>query len=407
MISKARDQILGEYFLNSFIIKCNVDIDFENLSNSDTYLQLGSFLHEYIHFLQNASTTYGYINMAYFYAKTMNILYKVKNNAGKEVKRIIRDSSEIEQAGNICNITMGCAEAWTYDNYNYIEIINTVFQRDNFYGEEYDMAVVPILKLRLVKDGKSETKDFEFGAMAIMESMSSILERHFYGTSYSCVQPQYDICKILWNYIAPQQYADREDLIVAACECSLMYENPGSLFYNIVKHIISKEKKELAINDIVDIFKSSFKPSFDEQHKIYFDEMNRLFGDLVPHKNDFCKFLNNYVTDFCNKLFLLRKYNFHFLSDLMIKSSSEAKQGLIAIMKNTKAIPLIISNNYEIYSGHEQTDKMGMINYLAIYSFNRMFGVSGKNQCYMVDVCKRMGDSMINDKCYTLPMGKS
>ena len=62
MISKARNQILGEYFLNWFIIKCNVDIDFENLSNSDTHNQLGTFFHEYIHFLQNASTTYGNMN---------------------------------------------------------------------------------------------------------------------------------------------------------------------------------------------------------------------------------------------------------------------------------------------------------------------------------------------------------
>ena len=38
------------------------------------------------------------------------------------------------------------------------------------------------------------------------------------------VQPRYDICKIVWNYFAPQ-YADKEELIVAACECSLMYEN--------------------------------------------------------------------------------------------------------------------------------------------------------------------------------------
>ena len=42
--------------------------------------------------------------MAYFYAKTMNILHKVYNSSDKEIKRIIQDNSEIEFAGDFCNI---------------------------------------------------------------------------------------------------------------------------------------------------------------------------------------------------------------------------------------------------------------------------------------------------------------
>lgn len=266
MISKARDQILGEYFLNWFIIKCNVDIDFENLSNSDTHNKLGTFFHEYIHFLQNASTTYGNMNMRYFYAKTMNILYNICNSSEKEIRRIIKDSSQIEFAANFYNITMGDVDAWTYDSYDYIKIIDAVFVRNEIYGDEYEQAIVPILRLQLFKSGKEEIKEFEFGAMAIMESMASLLERHFYDKVFLGVQPQYDICKILWNYYAPQ-YADREELIVAACECSLMYENPASIFYNITKHIISKEEKALSINDIANIFKTSIKPNFEKAHE--------------------------------------------------------------------------------------------------------------------------------------------
>ena len=405
MISKARNQILGEYFLNWFIIKCNVDIDFENLSNSDTHNQLGTFFHEYIHFLQNASTTYGNMNMKYFYAKTMNILYNIYYSSEKEIKRIVQNNPYVEFAENFYNITMGDVEVWTYDSYDYIRIIDAFFVKDEIYGDEYEHAIVPKLRLQLFKGVKAEIKEFEFGAMAIMESMTSLLERHFYDKVFVGVQPQYDICKILWNFLAPQ-YKDKEELIVAACECSLMYENPASIFYNITKHIISRKEKPLNIDDIANIFKKSIKPDFEKAHKENFEEMNRLFGDLVPYKNEFCNLLNKYVCNFCNELFSLRKSNYHFLSDLMVKTSSDSRRGLLAIMNKTKAMPLIISKNNEVYSGHEETDKMGMVSYLAFYSFNKMFGISGNNQCYMLDVCKGIGDDRVNSVCICCPWEK-
>jgi hypothetical protein len=184
MISKARSQTLGTYFLNSFVVKCNVKINFENVSESDTYDKLGTFFHEYIHFLQSASTTYGNINMAYFYASTMNALYKVCHNPTDEVNRIVNDNPQTEVAGGICDITMGDAEQWTYEDYDSILIVDTVYKMEDTFESEYEMATTPVLLLKVCKKDEKKIKSFNFGAMAIMESMASLLERYLYNTRY-------------------------------------------------------------------------------------------------------------------------------------------------------------------------------------------------------------------------------
>ena len=73
-----RSETLGEYYQDCFIIKCNIPIDFDNPVNSDTADALGTFFHEYFHFLQNAMTTYGNFRMAIFYARMMNIYYQLE-----------------------------------------------------------------------------------------------------------------------------------------------------------------------------------------------------------------------------------------------------------------------------------------------------------------------------------------
>lgn len=408
MIDLARDQILGEYFLNSFVIKCNVSINFENMSDSDTYDKLGSFFHEYIHFLQNASTTYGNINMGNFYAKIMGILYGIQNSQGTKISRLIHYNQDIEFADDICNITMGDAEAWTYDNYDYIKIIDTVFKYDEALGKEYEQAMIPVLRLQLFKKGRTEIREFSFGAMAIMESMASLIERHLYNKDFMGTQLQYDICMILWNYFVPERFVDKAELVLAMCEYSLMYDNPGSIFYGIVKCFISKiEKDEIKISDIESIFKTNIKPNFEETYKHYYKEMNRLFCDLVPYENSFCDSLNVYVRNFCNKLFGLRTANSHFLADLMVMDSFNARRELVGIMNKTKAIPLIISNKNELYSGYEQSNKMGMTNYLALYSFKGLFGINGKNQCYMYEICKAIDNERVDDRCVYCPWEKA
>lgn len=398
MISKTRSETLGMYFLNSFVVKCNVKINFENVSESDTYDKLGTFFHEYIHFLQSASTTYGNINMAYFYASTMNILYKVCKNPTDEVNRIVHDNPQTEVAGNICNITMGDAEQWTYEDYDSISIVDTVYKVDDTFDSEYEMATTPILNLKVCKKDEEDIKLFNFGAMAIMESMASLLERYLYNIRYQGKQVQYDICSILWDYFAPQ-FVGRNDLVVAACECSLMYENPGLTYFTILKVIISKRKGEIDVNDILIIFKKSIKPNFEEIYKKYYSEMIRLLCDLVPKHNSYSDTLNSYVCEFCHKLFDLRNKDNIFLTDLMLLEPNVAKHALLKLMDETKAIPLIINEDNDVYSAFEQENKMDMTNYLALYSFKRLFGINGKNECFMLDICKKNSGRYVNESC--------
>jgi hypothetical protein len=178
-----------------------------------------------------------------------------------------------------------------------------------------------------------------------------------------------------------------------------MYENPGLTYYRTVESILSKMRGEIDVKDILIIFKSSIKPNFEETYKKYYNEMIRLFCDLVPKYNLYSDVLNYYVCEFCYKLFVLRNKDNIFLAKLMALEPNEAKHAILKLMDETKAIPLIITDDNEVYSAFEQKNKMDMTNYLALYLFKSLFGINGKKECFMLNICKKNSSRYVNDNC--------
>jgi hypothetical protein len=223
-----RSESYGSYYEDCFIIKLNTDLDFENLGNSDNSIELGTFIHEYLHFLQNISTTYGNFSLAVYYAKVMDILYNLANKKNKDISKILPINKDIEYQVTKCEIARGDMDSWTYECYDFICIEAVIFQPDESM-EEYQKDVLPVVKLLLAKDHKVEHKELNFGAMCIMESMADMLERKAYGRSKAGEYPQYDICEKLWAFFFQDNHDN--ELLFRLCEYALMGENPGQDFY--------------------------------------------------------------------------------------------------------------------------------------------------------------------------------
>ena len=62
----------GSYLPAFLYIQLNENIDFQNFENQPDEVK-GTFMHEYCHFLQDVSTTYGYTN---FLSYIQGFLYK-------------------------------------------------------------------------------------------------------------------------------------------------------------------------------------------------------------------------------------------------------------------------------------------------------------------------------------------
>lgn len=405
MKTKLRSETLGEYFLNSFIIKCNKKIDFDDISKSDDINSLGTFFHEYMHFLQNISTTYGCMSMTYYYANTMNILFEISNSKNSKIPRVIPNNNEsVEYLANIYNLTLGDTDLWTYECYDDIRIVDIQINSEEWIEDKYKNATTPTIVLETKKNGKIVKKNFQFGAMAVMESMASLFERIIYNKRFLGKQVQYNICEILWDYLLPRKF-NQIHLVFLACECALMYDNPGLIFYSILKFCLCEENDELNKAKIIDAFRNSIRPSYIDTYNNYYNEMIKHFDDLVPPNNMFCKDLSEHVKGFLKKIYDLRTLNVHFLTDIISGDNEiSSKVLIIDLMKNTNAIPLIIDSDNEILSGlKQQLNKMDMTNNLALYSFNQFWGIRGKNRCFMLEICEKNSKDLIDNRCTECP----
>lgn len=168
------------YYLPAFLyIWLNDSIDFQNFENHSDEVK-GTFIHEYCHFLQDVSTTYGYSN---FLCLIQEFLYKVRKEKTESDKDIIE------------------------------------YNRD-FHGlhrgdKEIEFDIFFINRIEVRKD--------------------ELLEELYPGSNAKMVMVKYNGNKEI------QLFAENEVWIIALCELSLLELDSGLFFIKVLR--LMKEKK--------------------------------------------------------------------------------------------------------------------------------------------------------------------
>lgn len=239
------------FYLPSFLrihIETNENLqDLNTLKDNDG----ATYLHEYIHFIQDITTTYGLQNIERIvdYMKYVNnFVVKLPKESTFDVP-IIPDSS----AGNV------------YTNYKLNKIYDGNGDEDaaEFIDYRYCSKKVTIgsttedmryIKVRY-KTSKEE-KFFVFGAECIVESMAWIIETECYPNNlHSSDQPPdlpYKSAEKLVELIFPEFGHDRLN-ILALCDASLRTFHPGDFFYQTLLHIKDKGFRVCSPEDVYKI----------------------------------------------------------------------------------------------------------------------------------------------------------
>lgn len=390
----------GEYYQDCYIIKLAVDVNFENIGFSDNFEQFGTLIHEYIHFLQNMSTCYGYVSMAVFYAKMLNILHLLGTCSDNIVSRIITNNKDIERFVARQEIALGDKDSWTYEAYDFISIEGFSLIKDE-YMDEYVDSTVPLVNLVLVRERIIERKTLNFGAMCIMESMADMLERHIFGKSKNGEFVQYDICEKLWEYVFGNDVNQRK-LVFRCCEYSLMYENPGQIFYCALV-FLKKNVVHITTEAIDEFFLNILKPFYLNRFDDWYNEMMRLFGQLVPMDNSQLRPLRNYIEYFSDYFHNLQKEKPIIFTNIFSLCPEMAKLKIIEFMH--VACPLIINKDNEVYvSDLLENNKLGLEEYAAFYALYRMTGIKGVKHCLLTEYCKVNTNCKVTQCCYVKPL---
>ena len=214
----------GAYESSYFVmtVPTESDIDIRNMSDED----FSVFFHEYIHFLQDITSFYGYMGIfahGEYIRRAVNGIYKMPKRFHVPIT--------VEDDGDFVVLNKDIAELSLGDkgDLSFVHIKRAFIEEFQIT----DSFSIPELHINAVTDRGQE--ELILGAYAIRENMAYLLERKCttkYRRSYDF---PYQIVEILAEHMCPGKLSD--DDLIALCDVSLQCSVPGYGLYQHLKAI--------------------------------------------------------------------------------------------------------------------------------------------------------------------------
>lgn len=232
----------GEYIPAFFemYLKIDGEIDLNKLTEKDFSL----FFHEYIHFLQDITTTYG-LTTCYAYGEyvqsVVNDIY-ARGQQTFEVPYIYDNNKDnIRLNEQVQKVTLGDWDTniETLDNVNvFVEDFKLEF------GKEQNLPSIPTVCIQA-----NEDDIISFGASAIKESIAYIMERCCCKEYEESDEFPYSSAEKVASSIFPE-FGQRILNVLALADCSLMFSNPGHVFVDMLYQFRDKKYNPEKAQDI-------------------------------------------------------------------------------------------------------------------------------------------------------------
>lgn len=341
----------GEYYPAFFEMKLKIDGKLDLNSCSD--MEFALFFHEYIHFLQDITTSYG-LTKCYSYGE---YIQSVVNDIVKKPKGYISvpylydDNKDNVMLGDyLSDITEGDSSDESFVDFS----TNVKIERETIDNLPYEHKDLKSLYMpTLTADDGSI---FAIGAYCLKESIAYILQKQITEDKGHLPDYPYSAAERIVAAIYPE-FGSNILNVLALADCCLMFSNPGDVFCQMLQQM--KEKKYLPA-----------KP-----HDIYFHLKDAKIGRGERMTDPFANFaalveevrskLKSYynnplypelhepyhkwidiVLDYAKKLRLERPA---FLLD-MAYGSNGRKNATIAEIINTIGTPLMRNKRQEYFS---------------------------------------------------------
>lgn len=238
-------------------------------------------------------------------------------------------------------------------------------------------------------------KALDFGAMLVMESMANMIEKHLYPQKKYGYQVQYDICELLAKYVT-DEFAIKSGNIAALCDASLMYDNPGMVFYATLTLIAKEKFVPQNINEVYEFVFSRYEPQHSSIYNKYYLYCIESINKVIPQNNPHYLKLNRYVVSAFESCKQKRQNENDFITKIFELPPVEGKSYLCKVM-NDLEMPLIIDNNNQTYSTMEDTgSEANMLLVPALFSMFLL--MSSDNTCVvcdMINICSAQYKKML------------
>lgn len=248
-------ETLGYYEPGFFHLRLNTSsniLDLNNLFNSGQNKQLSStFLHEYIHFLQEVTSTNGLLN-GYFYIdliKDINRKIRESKNIKFKVPVEIDNEFNTKAKMELNEVYRGNYKLTSYAKYDFYEKETT-----EIIDKEGKSIKPTKFKIHYTDIQTREKKYFYFGHTCLKEQIAHSIQNAYAETEHPDIP--YQIAEQIVNIEYPNFGGANYKFIVALCDSSLMSFHPAQMFFNTIERM---KKENFSPKNCKEIYDFAFK----------------------------------------------------------------------------------------------------------------------------------------------------
>lgn len=389
---------MGTYLPAFFDLYLNTDKSMNGLSIqvlSDA--EKSAFFHEYIHFLQDVTSTCGLFNI-YVINETFRLV--ATQCAIQNPFRLPANIHSNELSDNVLlnlyinKVTFGEERDYPYPS---IKITQVAFDdAANATSKSKNINHIPIVKFQ------SFGTWWKFGYNEIMESMAYILQR-LCTNSYRSPEFPYMTAEKVAEFICPDFAKDILN-IMALCDVALMTNQPGAYYVKYisdiargVKHISCPEDIYNDFYDIEGTDCNGVQMSSIEHYTFLYKAAKQALKSYIAIPCIRCK-LNKWIDLVLDTGYSIRKNRRYFYLELARGGDMLSNNTFIKLFDSI-GTPLMHNNHgeYGRFPGHPKDYGDVMQYLLAIYPIYNSFcnGVTDENgktiDCYMKAFCHSSG----------------
>jgi len=389
-----KNKFCGYYLPSFFYIEIATNNPLDDL-NTLSSMEKSTFFHEYTHFLQDLTTTFGLTNII----NTVNVQ--------KAINVDILKSSE-QKTFKIPVSIEDYPDTDIYHNLN-----------DMFYGDfqsEFDRNSI-IDKIELVENGIipghddkeyvkvtfsnfHESKSFQFGAIQIMENMAFLIERNLFDNVNPPTYPYRVVEKIIEHLYPGFLGNDKE--IIMICDYSLMAPDPGKFMIEFVLKL-----KELELNSVGDIYEVLKKYTFKSEtlkdvsvFTLYEDRYELALRSIKEYFTiELFDEIKSWLDSLFNEISTFKLENFNFWLEILNHSTKHERQMAFIELTNKFGFPLISNSNGNVVFNHPKHQPEYLLTLKAISEVSDILN-GYKETCGMINCCEKGHEGDItNDDC--------
>lgn len=232
------NQILGFYMPSMFHLHVHTESNITNWKAWDDETQC-TFLHEYIHFLQDISTVMGLYNIYVLgecLADVVNQVYQMNDSEITVPIQLIPSTNNVYNNSIVNKVVAGSfnlPDGVDEDNLMITGKANVIPNIQNMNGKNIDLS-----KIHVPYQGGG---NFLLGNYHISESMAYIGEKIMYGGRPSVIQPSpnypYDVVRQLAHFYSPK-LSNNLPLLFSLCDLSLTFSHAGKILIHFFDQYI-------------------------------------------------------------------------------------------------------------------------------------------------------------------------